>query len=276
MGETDGAAPEGGVIGVVDEIAQGVSSGPASPGLDTAGAEPGKDDVSKYTDVAERENAAVSLDSMTFEERIALLERSVKRNPLHREVLYKTLKYCMERRLLPDVEETIASYPEFPGTAQSPYFLLNFLVKDGGIDVFELDEEGDVVTEERKEGLDEDAIDDLVVQYAYQTNDIGKTVVEEMSPKNRLIELLGIVPEYYDTYIEVLGFLEEKKSFAAVDTLLRGREVLMATRGPDERPLQPSVFIDKLERAGGIYWDGGWIITPEGKELLETLKERNE
>ena len=280
MENTDGVTPEVQVVAVADALAWEASLDPElfdPAAADIAsGEDQNLDEALKYRDMAEREDPASRLALMTFEERIDLVERAVKRNPLHREVLYKTLKYCMERRLLPDVEESIASYPEFPSTAQSPYYLLHFLVKDGGIDVFELDEEGEVVTEERKEGLTEDEIDDLVAQYAYQTNDIGAVIVEKMSPKNRLIELLGIVPDYYDTYIEVLGFLEEKKTFASVDTLLRGRDVLMANRDPGDRPIQPSVFIDKLEKAGGIYWDGGWLITPEGKELLETLQERNE
>ena len=234
------------------------------------------EDGSSALEVSERPVNTSVLDAMSFEERIEHLARAVKRNPLQREILYKALKFCITRRLLPDVEEMIASCPEFEGAGQSPFFLLRFVVQAGGIEVFEIDEEGEEVTDDRKAGLSEDEIDDLVAQYAYETNDIGKTVVEQMSPKNRMIELLEIEPAYYDTYIEVLGFLEEKQSFAAIDTLLRGREVLMANRDPSDRPIQPSVFIDKLERAGGIYWEKGWVVTEEGKELLETLRERNQ
>ncbi|MDR2721404.1 MAG: hypothetical protein LBB35_00865, partial [Coriobacteriaceae bacterium] len=93
-------------------------------------------------DFAEKAKKASQLETMSFEERIAHLRTVVSSNPLQRELLYKTLKYCSTRRILPDVEESIASYPEFSGATQSPYYLLLFLVNGGGIDAFDLDEEG--------------------------------------------------------------------------------------------------------------------------------------
>ncbi|MDR1184028.1 MAG: hypothetical protein LBK67_04455 [Coriobacteriales bacterium] len=208
------------------------------------------------------------------QERVDSLKMVVTRSPLQREIKYKTLKFCCSRRILPEVEDFIASCPEFASAEQSPFFLLRFLLEGGGIDAFELDEEGNVVTDECKEGLTEDEIDDLVVQFAYETNEVGRELVELMSPKQRLLKLLEITPEYYDTFVEVLDFLTTKRSFADVDTLLRGDDVLMVGRDPDDRPAQPSVFVDKLEKAGGIYWEEGWVITEEGREVLEMLRER--
>jgi len=205
---------------------------------------------------------------------LAALDAVVRRNPLNREIHFKTLAFCCQRRLLPEVEDFIAACPEFSSTDQSPYFLLQFLLKGNGLDSFEVDAAGQVIRPEQKEGLSEDEIDDLVAQYAYETNAVGRQYIKLNSPQNRLLELLNVTPEYYDTYIEVLGFLTEKRSLASVDTLLRGRQVLMVNRDPDDRPIQPSVFIDKLERAGGIFWEKGWQITPEGRELLQILEER--
>ena len=205
---------------------------------------------------------------------LAALDKVVQRNPLNREIHFKTLAFCCTRRLLPEVEDFIAACPEFASAEQSPYFLLQFLLKGHGIDSFEVDADGQVVTPEQKEGLSEDEIDDLVAQTAYETNAVGRQYIELKSPQNRLLELLGLTPEYYDTYIEVLGFLTEKRSLASVDSMLRGRQVLMANRDPDDRPVQPSVFIDKLERAGGIFWEKGWQTTPAGRELLQVLEER--
>jgi hypothetical protein len=207
-----------------------------------------------------------------FGERVAFLKKVVTRSPLQREIKYKTLKFCCSRHILPEVEDFITSCPEFASAEQSPFFLLRFLLEGGGLDVLELDEEGNVVTDERKEGLTEDEIDDLVVQFAYETNEVGRELVELMSPKQRLLELLETTPEYYDTFVEVLDFLTAKRSFADVDTLLRGRDVLMAGRVPNDRPAQPSVFVDKLEKTGGIYWEQGWITTEEGREVVEMLR----
>jgi len=214
------------------------------------------------------------LGGLDFEERVAHLKGVVNRHPLHREIFYKTLKYCTERRILPEVEDFIIACTEFEAVSQSPYYLLMFLLRGGGIETYELDENGELVLPEQKEGLSEDEIDDLVMQFAFETNEFGRELVERMSPKKRILELLEITPAYYDTFIEVMDFLTDKRSLADVDKLLRGRDVLMAGRDPNDRPIQPSVFIDKLEKTGGIYWEKGWLITEEGKEVLETLLER--
>ena len=214
------------------------------------------------------------INDLSYEERIEHLKKTITRHPLQREINYKILAYCFERRTLPEVEDFIASCPEFPATVQSPYFLLQFLLKGGGIDTFEVDAEGNVVTAEQKEGLTEDEIDDLVAQFAYECNEFGREVAELMNPRKRLLELLEITPEYYDTFIEVLEYLTEKRSFADVDTLLRGRDVLMVGQALGDQPVQPSVFVDKLERAGGIVWSNGWVITREAIDVLETLLER--
>jgi hypothetical protein len=212
---------------------------------------------------------------LSFDEYVEQVRDTLRRNPLNREILYRILKYCeRERRQLPDLEERIASYPEFKQATQPPYFLIMWLVEAGGLAMFEIDAEGAVVTDERKEGLDENEIDDLVEGWAFETNEVGRAIVREFDPQHRLINLLNIVPERYKTFVEVLSFLENRRPFADVDSLLRGRDILSFGLAPGDRPMQPSVFIDKLEAAGGIFWNDGWQITTEGKELLETIKKR--
>ena len=36
--------------------------------------------------------------------------------------------------------------------------------------------------------------------------------------------------------------------------------------------MQPSVFVDKLERAGALVWNEGWRLTEEGEAFLQDLK----
>jgi hypothetical protein len=208
----------------------------------------------------------------TFDDQVARITQAVLQNPLHRELLYKVLEYCCETRMLQDVEDRIASYPEFPEAHQSQYILITYLVKAGGLELSEIDAEGAMITSEQKEGLSENEVDDLVADFAFKTTEAGLAVVEKLNPRVRLEELLGVVPEYYDTYLEVLEFLQQKHSTAEIDTLLRGRPVLLVQRDPGDRPIQSSVFIDMLERAGGIAWEEGWYVTPEGRELLASLR----
>ena len=38
--------------------------------------------------------------------------------------------------------------------------------------------------------------------------------------------------------------------------------------------MQPSVLVDRLQRAAGLVWQNAWKTTPEGKEFLERNDER--
>jgi hypothetical protein len=197
----------------------------------------------------------------------------LRSNPLYRPILFKILTYCNgTRHLLPELEEHIASFPEFARSTQPPYSLIMWLAEAGAIDMFEIDAAGDVLTDERKVGLSSDEIDDLVENWAFETTEAGRAVIDEFDPQQRINELLAAVPERYETYIEILEFLQEKRPFAEVDALLRGRDILMFGREPGDRPLQPSVFIDKLAACSGIAFNDGWMITEEGKELLDMVR----
>jgi hypothetical protein len=212
---------------------------------------------------------------LLFEAKASRACELLQANPLNRNALYRILGACASKRmLLHDLEAYVLEQPEFKGATQPPYFLIDWLVDYDALDVTEIDHEGNDIAPEQKEGLSEDEVDDLIDDFAFSTNEVGKAVIEEFSPKDRLIELLGIVPDRYDTYIEVLEFLTEKRPLSAVDKLLRGRDVLMSGRKSDDNPMQPSVFVDKLANVGGIIYDGGWQITAEGKELLEAIKDK--
>jgi hypothetical protein len=211
---------------------------------------------------------------LSFDEKASNLARFIQREPQIREIDYKVLKYCIECRGLSDIEDRIAGYPEFKTATRDQYSLITELVNHYGLEAFELDKAGNPVLEADKVGLSENEIDDLVVGYAYQTTEVGKAVNDRFDPKHRLVELFDIVPQRYDTYIEILEFLCDKHSFAEVDSLLRGRDVLFSERGAGDQAIQSSVFVDKLERAGGIFFNDGWQITEAGRELLATIRNR--
>ena len=207
-----------------------------------------------------------------FEERLYDLERAVVRQPLHREILYRTLAFCETGRLLREVEEEIESYPEFQHAVQDQYHLALVLERAGGLERIELDEDGEVVTADRKAGLSEDEVDDLVYDVRFETTELGREFVSRHTPKARLEELLDLVPARRSTYVEVLEFCEEPRSYDEVKKLLEGRDVLHAGEDGTRQPIQPSVFLDKLERAGAVVWDGAWRLTEGGKDFLGELK----
>lgn len=213
-----------------------------------------------------------SAEEETFEARVARVRAAVMRQPLHREILYKTLGYCREQRDLPDVEDEIATYPEFKHATQNQYRLITFLTNAGGLQCLELDDEGEVVAEDRKAGLSEDEIDDLVASYACVTTEAGLVVWDEMSPRTRILDLLGIAPEFESTYAELLEFCTDPKSYKEIEDLLKGRDILSFGVSPSDPPIHPSYFVNTLERVGGIVWSDGWVASEEGRAILETIQ----
>ena len=84
------------------------------------------------------------------------------RNPLHREIYLQIIEFCEVRRLLGDVEAMVADCSGFSLTAQTPFRLIANVVDNGGIHWYEVDAQGDEITEERRANLTDDEADDLV------------------------------------------------------------------------------------------------------------------
>ena len=225
-------------------------------------------------DIQASEADAGYIDPVVFGRMVAKVTEAVTRNPLQRELFYKVLSFCQESKPLREIEQMVMALPGFERTSANAYHFIAVMENAGGLERFELDDEGDVVDDARKAGLTEDEIDDLVAEYAFMTTPAGQAVVEQHTPRARLIELLGLVPERRDTYIELMEFLaEEPRTYNEVAQLLDGRDVLwhLDSKGNPER-MQPSVFLDKLHDAAAIEWHQGWQLSEEGRTYLDELK----
>lgn len=207
----------------------------------------------------------------SLQARAERLDAAINKHPLHREMYWRVLQFCKERRDLREIEAMVEQLPEFKYGMQNQYHLVCVLEKNFGLDRFELGEDGREVLPQEKEGLAPDEADELVWGYAFQTTDAGAAVAERYQPQVRIDDLLREVPERRETYLELLEYFDVRpRTYNDVSSLLKGRPVLMAGRAPNERPLQASVLVDNLERAGGVVWDEGWRLTDEGREYLKT------
>lgn len=241
----------------------------ASEELDNGFADPAN------TDVDARVAAQKRADSLTQSQQMAVLAEAVTRHPLNREIMYKMLVFCQEERSLTSLEQEVAAYPEFASCTQNPRSMARSLSDSFGLRTIERDAQGDEVTPERKEGLSEDEIDDLVSSLSFETTPVGRDFVEQHAPTARLTELLAFTPERADTYLELLSFVREApRSYAEIQSLLANRPVLNVVIDGQPQTMQPSVFVDKLERTGVLVWDKGWTLTREGEEFLEGLLEK--
>lgn len=207
-------------------------------------------------------------DDLTFEEAVERLSAAVRLTPRFREIYLKLLDFCRERRGLAEAEREVEGYPEYPYAAQPAYMLIRTMVDKGGLEWLEIAHDGSLVAPEDKEGLAEDEVDDLIAEFAVKTTPVGEQVCEEMSPERRLNDLLEKVPQRAGTYLDVMEFCSEPRTYKEVHDLLQGRDVLKLTANSDNQPLQPSFFLDMLERSGGLVWKDGWTVTEKGKALL--------
>lgn len=220
------------------------------------------------------DDAAVEEAPLTFEEQVEHLRATLTRNPRFREIEHRVLGLCLTRQPLRVLEDAITAMPEFKTCGQNQYRILVYLEDAGGLERFEVNESGAVVTAEMTEGLTDDEIDDLIADYAFQTTEAGRAVYDGMKPEQRMADLMKLMPARTATYCEVLEFCQQPRAFKEIDALLRGRDILKAgSLNPMTNiPLQPSVFVDNLERCGGIVWDGAWKLTDGGRKYLEVLK----
>ena len=203
----------------------------------------------------------------TFEEAVAALTETVNRAPLHREIFLKLLAFCTTQRTLAEAEEAARACPEFSSVAQSPYRLIRTLVHAGG-----LDETGRPLTPQAKAGLTPDEIEDATFAYAVVTTPVGEQVAEDLAPEKRLQRLFDLVPQRLTTYLDLMDFCREQRTFKEIEALLRTRPAAAFASTTSSQPLQPSFFVDALERSGGLAWNDGWKITERGMKVLQQLR----
>jgi hypothetical protein len=215
---------------------------------------------------------AEPLEDGSLEARAARVAAAVMKQPLHREILRKTLGFCQQRRALTDVEREIATYPEFKYAGQNQYRLISLLVDAGGLDRLELDDGGGVVTGEMKAGLSEDEIDDLVASYAFVTTEAGAVVFEEFDPRKRIAELLETQPEHLHAFADVLEFCTTSRTYQEIEVFLQDAGLGWSGTESDEGAVHPSYFVSTLERVGGLVWKDGWLLSDEGRALLESIR----
>lgn len=219
------------------------------------------------TDVAEAQEAEAP--TLADDEKLAVLNTCVTKHPLNREIFYKTLRYCAEERPLRDVEEQIATFPEFPRATMNQYYLVKSLVESYGLELVERTADGERVTPAMKQGKTEDEIDDLVFSFNYRITPIGERLVAEHAPGARLESLLEREPARRGAYLQLLDYIaQEPRTYPQIEDLLKGNPALQATIDGHLETVQPSVLLDKLERAGVLVWNNDWQITEEGHRYL--------
>lgn len=194
------------------------------------------------------------------------------------EIFRRTLEFCHDRREFSEVERAIEAFPEFPLASQSPYQFIKTLVEAGGLRRISLDTEGREIGLAEVKDLTEDEVDDLVSCFVLETTEAGRAIAEEHAPERRLRNLLEKFPDRGSIYRDLLSQVKARPcNYAEIEKLFAGRDFSgIATIGTEKHvALKPSVFVNNMEKAGGLVWsEGRWNITREGEALLGTLIEK--
>lgn len=104
------------------------------------------------------------------------------------------------------------------------------------------------------------------------TTPVGEQVADDLAPEKRLRHLFDLVPQRLTTYLDLMDFCRDRRTFKEIEALLRTRPAAAFASTSSSQPLQPSFFVDALERSGGLAWNDGWKITERGMKILQELR----
>ncbi len=183
-----------------------------------------------------------AIETSDLESATTRVLKKVSAEPAYTAVLYKILEFCEPSRSWDEIARKVASLPEMKTALQSPRVLLSWLVESGGVEQISA-EAGDKSPR-------------------WRTTEAGMNLVRGESPSNRLMQMLARNPIYRDVYLNVLRSCAVPKARTEIESMLEDNPAL-------ENPkVYASVFIDSLERAGGLEWNEKWRTTEAGDALV--------
>lgn len=101
----------------------------------------------------------------------------------------------------------------------------------------------------------------------FQTTDEGEAALAEHDAMRLLCELVDASGPHRSVYMQLLDACTITRDTAYLSHLLENDFSLESSK------LYPAFFIDKLEKAGGLSWDGGWNTTEDGRAFLASANE---
>lgn len=219
------------------------------------------------------------LAEMDHDARVAATLACIERKNNQKEILYDLLVFCREERPEEECEAFLEAHKQFSDGYHTASKYLFFLQRTGGLEEIEYDEEGAVITEERREALraegkTEDEVADLAYSWSFVTTPAGLEAIERFNPVDRTQAMLATQKEIrLASYRRLLEFCEEPKSLADIEAFMADDPALEKDERTGIMSIQPSAFISKLDQAGALTWDGGWKTTPGGLEVLASMSD---
>ena len=221
---------------------------------------------------------------------------AICKQPLNRPIYRRILMFFDEEHSTEEAEAFIAEIPEFTYAIQPEGRFLDVLERYGGIERVVVEDEeaegaepaeaiddtqddaaedveaGDAADAAAEEAVAEDEapVDELasLVGARWIVTDLGRQYVEATDPMAPLKQLITQDADRTETYLMVLGLCAEApQPLAEIERAVRA----LQNENKSAAQIQPSIYLDRLERVGGLYWKGQWNITEEGRKILADL-----
>lgn len=225
-----------------------------------------------------RQTAAAAKRELSLEQKTdKCLETVGSQNSL-REIFYKLLVFCSEKRPYGEVERFIQESDEYVYShiIQSPVALIEVLVRSFGLVKTALDSEGNPVSTDLLAELDPDEADDIVCGYTLTTSEAGNAVADALAPRKRFKAQLARNRGRIETFIAILDFCaQEPRKFPVIKAFYDAHDEFEKDTAVDSQALACDFYVDKLEKAAMLVWRGQWEVTSEGRQMLAEYKTQS-
>lgn len=205
-----------------------------------------------------------------FEEQVDAVLTCIGAQNSLREILYKILVFCQERREFGEVEQFIQDTPEgtYNHLLQEPYTLIHMLLKERGLDGYAYDEQGELLEGDEYDGYTPQDMQNLAATYEVQTSPAGAEACELISPERRFQSLMMQHPHRSDTYYQFMAFCQTPRKLPEIKEFYEQHTELAHDTVQIHHTLSADFYIDKLEKAGVLVWMGAWQLNEAGKRIL--------
>lgn len=118
--------------------------------------------------------------------------------------------------------------------------------------------------------LDADIAEDAAVEQYISLSETGAEILDEYAGDKKLHQLFAEKPEYVEVFMKALEVCNSEEG-SALPTLESELNVLpqLAADQHGVQQIYPQYFIDSLETAGAITWQGSWHTTEAGRAVMQ-------
>lgn len=195
----------------------------------------------------------------------------INENPLLKKPIRIVLAECEKAPAADRGEIEQAAWEQWDASfIQSPSVVVDALVRYGALleQVLANGEPYDGTVDDMQ--LDASIEEDTVVESIITITERGESLLAAYEPSAMLRALFQERPHYADVFEAMLRACGDSCGCdrMALEAVINGFQQLAPREETGQTAVYPQYFIDALESAGGIEWDGTWRVTDAGRDFM--------